>query len=83
MSVKITQEDWDQFKKHYMFEFIRNPDYRFGQAFLNYFSELGKHLLECGDHGENIENRLWNAKTQNDAMIIIGQLILFGDIVRE
>jgi len=82
MSVKITQEDWEQFKKQYMFEFLRNADYRFGQAFLNYFPKLSKYLLEDGDRGESIEQRLWNAKTQNDAMIIIGQLILFGDIER-
>jgi hypothetical protein len=81
MSVKITREDWDEFKKHYMFEFIRNSDYRFGQAFLNYFPELQTYLKSTG-RGESIEQRLWNAKTQNDAMIVIGQLILFGDIER-
>jgi hypothetical protein len=82
MSVKITPEDWEQFKKHYMFEFLRNADYRFGQAFLNYFPKLSKHLLEDGDRGESIEQRLWNAKTQSEAMSLIGQLILVGDIER-
>ncbi len=65
MSVKITPDDWEQFKKHYMFEFLRNADYRFGQAFLNYFPKLSKQLLEDGDRGESIEQRLWNAKTQS------------------
>jgi hypothetical protein len=82
MSVKITQEDWEQFKKHYMFEFLRNADYRFGQAFLNYFPKLSKQLLEDGDRGESIEQRLWNAKTQSEAMSLIGQLILVGHIER-
>jgi hypothetical protein len=82
MSVRITQEDWEQFKKHYMLEFMRNPDYRPGQAFLNYFPKLSKALLEDGDRGESIEQRLWNAKTQSEAMSLIGQLILIGHIER-
>jgi hypothetical protein len=82
MSVKITPDDWDQFKKHYMFEFIRNSDYRFGQAFLNHFTQLSQYLIANGERGESIEQRLWNAKTQDEAMSIIGQLILFGDIER-
>ena len=82
MSVKITPDDWEQFKKHYMFEFLRNADYRFGQAFLNYFTELSKYLIAAGKRGESIEQRLWNAKTQHEAMSIIGKMILEGDIVR-
>lgn len=82
MSVKITPEDWIQFKKHYMFEFIRNPDYRFGQAFLNYFTDLSKYLIAAGERGESIEQRLWNAQTQDEAMSLIGSMILYGDIER-
>lgn len=82
MSVKITPDDWQQFKKQYMFEFMRNPDYRFGQAFLNYFPELGKHLIAGGDRGESIEQRLWNSLNQEEVMKIISQLILYGDIER-
>jgi hypothetical protein len=82
MSVKITPNDWAQFKKHYMFEFIRNSDYRFGQAFLNYFPALSKHLIADGYRGESIEQRLWNAPTQDEAMSIIGKMILEGDIER-
>ena len=82
MSVRITANDWEQFKRQYMFEFMRNPDYRFGQAFLNYFPALSKHLLEGGENGHNAEQRLWNAQTQDEAMTVIGQMILYGDIER-
>ena len=82
MSVKITTDDWEQFKKHYMLEFLRNADYRFGQAFLNYFTELSKYLIAAGERGESIEQRLWNAKTQDDALALIGKMILEGDIER-
>ena len=82
MSVKITPADWEQFKKHYMFEFIRNPDYRFGQAFLNHFTALSRHLIAAGERGESIEHRLWNAKTQDEALVIIGKMMLEGDIER-
>ena len=81
MSVKITPDDWDQFKKHYMFEFLRNPDYRFGQALLNYFPELGTYLKNTST-GAGIEIRLWEARNQETVMTIIGQLILYGDIER-
>ena len=82
MSVKITPNDWEQFKKQYIFEYMRNPDYRFGQAFLNYFTDLSKYLIANGERGESLEQRLWNAKTQEEAMSLIGSMILYGDIER-
>jgi hypothetical protein len=82
MSVKITPDEWQQFKKQYMFEFMRNPDYRFGQAFLNYFPELSKYLISAGERGESIEQRLWNAQKQEEVMSLIGSMILYGDIER-
>ena len=52
-------------------EFMRNPDYRIGQAFLNYIPEIGKHYLNGGDHGANEEYRLWNTKDLKEANTII------------
>lgn len=34
----ITQEQFDEFVRHYNWEVIRNADYRVGQAFVNYFN---------------------------------------------
>jgi hypothetical protein len=82
MSVKITPEDWQKFEKHYMMEFMRNPEYRFGQAFLNYFPELSKYLISAGERGESIERRLWNETSRQSVMSLIGSLILYGDIER-
>ena len=57
---KITKEQYEAFQKHYMFEFIRNSDYRLGQAFLNYFPEISKLMREDGDLGTMDEFKLYN-----------------------
>ncbi|CAB4126034.1 hypothetical protein UFOVP181_204 [uncultured Caudovirales phage] len=33
----ITQKEFDEFVKHYSWEILKYPDYRVGQAFINYF----------------------------------------------
>ena len=33
----ITQNQFDEFVKHYNWEILKNSDYRVGQAFINYF----------------------------------------------
>lgn len=60
MPYRITKEQYEEFQKHYMFEFIRNSEYRLGQAFLNYFPEIGKIMINDGDLGTLDEYRLYN-----------------------
>ena len=38
----ITQKEFDEFIKHYNWEILRNPDYRVGQAFINYFTAISR-----------------------------------------
>ena len=39
-SPMITKKDFEEFEKDYLFQVIKNPTYRYGQAFINYFGEI-------------------------------------------
>ncbi len=36
----VTQKQFNEFEQYWIVEVIRNPTYRYGQAFLNYFTHL-------------------------------------------
>ena len=38
-SPMITKKDFEEFEKDYLFQVIKNPTYRYGQAFINYFRD--------------------------------------------
>jgi hypothetical protein len=71
----ISKERYKEFEQHWIMEFMRNPHYRLGQAFLNYFPEIGKIYLNDGDHGHNEEHRLWNTRDLKEANSIIQKWI--------
>jgi hypothetical protein len=71
----ISKEKYREFEQHWIIEFMRNPHYRLGQAFLNYFPEIGNHYLNDGDLGHNEEHRLWNTKDLKEANSIIQKWI--------
>ena len=62
---KITKEQYTAFQQYYMLEFIRNSDYRLGQAFLNFFPEISKIMREDGDLGTMNEFSLYNETIPN------------------
>ena len=41
----ISKKEYEEFLKDYTVEVLRNPDYRLGQAFLNYFPAVDLQLL--------------------------------------
>ena len=49
---RITKEQYEEFLKHLVWTRLQAPDYRFGQAFLNYFPEISKIMREDGDLGK-------------------------------
>ena len=49
--MKITQEQYEEFLKHLAWQRLKAPDYRFGQAFINYFPEISKNMRRDGDNG--------------------------------
>lgn len=65
---QISQLELAEFEKDLVFKQISNPDYRYGQAFLNYFSWIHKLMDEDGDLGANLASRIWNSKSRDDVL---------------
>ena len=57
--MKITREQYEEFLKHLAWMRLKAPDYRFGQAFLNYFPEISKNMRRDGDLGTLDEMNLF------------------------
>jgi hypothetical protein len=49
--LKITAVEYEEFLKHLAWTRLKAPDYRFGQAFLNYFPAIRDIMERSGDHG--------------------------------
>jgi hypothetical protein len=48
---QITKEQYEEFLKHLAWTRLKAPDYRYGQAFLNYFPEIRDIMEHDGDLG--------------------------------
>jgi hypothetical protein len=64
--LKITAAEYAEFLEHYSWQLLQSPDYRLGQAFLNYFPDVSK-VLSSTD-GTILEMKLYyetdNARAQ-------------------
>jgi hypothetical protein len=38
--MKITMQEFEEFERQFIFEVLKNPDYRIGQAFYNTFPKI-------------------------------------------
>jgi len=47
--MKISQQQYQEFLKHLAWQRLKAPDYRFGQAFLNYFPEIRETMENGGE----------------------------------
>ena len=69
--MKITKEEYQAFQKHYAWALLKNPDYRFGQAFLNFFPSVYKEYGNDGDLGALEALTLYNSWDQEWCQTII------------
>jgi len=61
----ITQQQFQEFEQFYLMEVLKNPWYRYGQAFMNYFPEV-----EMSFNNYNLSystHQLWEEKNANTA----------------
>lgn len=58
--MKITQKQYEEFLKHLAWVRLKAPDYRLGQAFLNYFPHVSKSLLDSEQWGTLYELNIFN-----------------------
>jgi hypothetical protein len=69
--MKITMQEFEEFEKQFVFEVLKNPDYRLGQAFYNTFPEIALSMEEDGDIGYSQASRLWNSKDRDEVLKLI------------
>ena len=68
---KISKAKWAEFQEHYAWQLLSTPDYRLGQAFLNYFDTVDKVMNEDGDLGARDSIALYYAINNDEAMELI------------
>lgn len=71
--LKITKAEYEEFKKHYAWILLKAPDYRLGQAFLNYFPDISREMIESGKFGTLDEFKLYNETDKLKAQAGIDQ----------
>lgn len=71
----ISKDEFEKFQKQYMLEVIRDPTYRYGQAFMNYFFNSNKILLNHDDL-ELWNTSLWNTSSREKAEFLINKYIV-------
>ncbi len=67
----ISKQEYEEFLKDYTVEVLRNPDYRFGQAFLNYFPAVDRNMNNDGDLGAAAAVKLYYTTDNQEARELI------------
>ena len=73
--MKITREEYQEFLKYLAWTRLQAPDYRLGQAFLNYFPQISKRLIKDEHWGTLYEYNLFNEINDLAAQTIIDQWV--------
>ena len=74
--MKITMREFEAFEKQYMFEVLKNPDYRIGQAFYNSFPKIAVSMEQDGDLGFAAASHLWNSTKREEVLKLIDWYIV-------
>ena len=69
--MKISDAEYKEFLKHYSWQLLKAPDYRLGQAFLNYFPDISRTMTNDGDLGAMDEQRLFYTTDKVEAQAMI------------
>jgi hypothetical protein len=72
MGMKVTKDEYEAFLKDYAWELLQQPDYRLGQAFLNFFPSVNNEYANDGDHGALEAQKLYYS-TYNESQAIINK----------
>lgn len=74
--MKISMQEFEDFEKQYMFEVLKNPDYRIGQAFYNTFPKIAVSMEQDGDLGFAQASHLWNSTKREEVLKLIDWYIV-------
>ena len=69
--MKITMKQFEAFEKEFLFEVLKNPWYRIGQAFSNTFPDIANSMERDGDLGYRASVRLWDSTSRTEVLEII------------
>jgi hypothetical protein len=69
--MKITMQEFEEFEKEFLFEVLKNPTYRIGQAFSNTFPDIANSMERDGDLGYRASVRLWDSTSRTEVLEII------------
>ena len=69
--MKITMKEFETFEQQFVFEVLKNPTYRIGQAFSNTFPDIANSMERDGDLGYRAGVRLWNSTSRTEVLEII------------
>ena len=72
--MKITQKQYQEFMEHLMWQRLQTPDYRMGQAFINYFPEVSTNMANSQE-GTLLEMKLYYETDEERAKWLINQWV--------
>ena len=72
--MKITQKQYKEFMEHLVWQRLQAPDYRMGQAFLNYFPEVSTSMANSQE-GTLLEMKLYYETDEERAKWLINQWV--------
>ena len=72
--MKITPKQYQEFIEHLMWQRLQTPDYRMGQAFLNYFPDISTNMANSKE-GTLLEMKLYYETDEERAKWLINQWV--------
>lgn len=66
----ITQADFENFERYYTLQVLKNPNYRYGQAFINEFGDEFTMTYNKRENGYSVHD-LWEERNSAKARQII------------
>ena len=68
---KVTWAEIEEFEKDFTIKVLANPTYRYGQAFLNYFSWVHNNMLNDGDLGHSNAIAVWQSSNRLEVLDLV------------
>ena len=68
---KVTWAEIAEFEKDFTIKVLANPTYRYGQAFLNYFSWVRDSMINDGDLGGAQAMNVWNSSSRGEVLDLV------------
>jgi hypothetical protein len=74
--MKITMQEFEKFEQEFIFDLIKNPHYRLGQAVINTYPKISRSMEDDGDLGYMQWQELWECKDRKRVLEIIDWYII-------